>query len=234
MKYTLEEIIRKDYIIVCETQKEADIYCNAMNELGRTWCSGKSYKENSHFNSFERYGYRPSQNCRGTLKYYKNEGKTIVHLKNVILPTSSMEEFPKKGRCLYNKEVRAYLESISRRDITAKHKKKYICWNDYSYWTSFSSSKPLYNETILLTIIKQQNNEKFKVKVNSKEHHAPISGRSGHREAQLSIGGRGNGLSKINRSCKKNSTEVGQGILRKSTGLHTRRRTPRLATVWQG
>lgn len=84
MRFNIEDYKGK-YVMHCKTEEEAEIFCEYLHSIGRTWSTGDSYLSESYWDRYKKstcynfnYGtYRDKQ-------YYEADGYTILEMEDFM------------------------------------------------------------------------------------------------------------------------------------------------------
>lgn len=69
-------------VMFCETQKEADIFCNYLHDIGKRWNSRTPYCQKTNFGHYDKTCYNFNYNSYGALEYYEKNGYTILRFSD--------------------------------------------------------------------------------------------------------------------------------------------------------
>ena len=90
-KIHIKEAIKENTVIHCETEKEAKRILDMAHELGYKWLYGSSFKDYNNWGG-DYTCYDLSKGMYGSLRYYINEGYTIIlstQIADLELPKST-------------------------------------------------------------------------------------------------------------------------------------------------
>lgn len=81
----LSEIIKsKDTVIHCMTENAAKELCAELHRLGRRWCGGSYYINNTNYTRYaENTCYRPLMGTCDSFKYFENQSFNIIPFSEV-------------------------------------------------------------------------------------------------------------------------------------------------------
>lgn len=87
MRFNIEDYKGK-YVMHCKTEEEAEIFCEYLHSIGRTWGNGDSYKDDNNDRIYAMYG---AETCfefnigrYGSKQYFEEEGYTILEMKDFM------------------------------------------------------------------------------------------------------------------------------------------------------
>ncbi len=50
--FNIQDYENENYVMRCNTQEEATIFCNYLHSIGKKWCNGDSYLKETHWNNY--------------------------------------------------------------------------------------------------------------------------------------------------------------------------------------
>lgn len=97
--FRLEDFKDERYAMHCKTAEEAKEFCNFLHKNGRKWLGGKSYSEETYFDTHkEDTAYVFNQGCFGHLRPMTCTGQPyydILEFSDFIFPDSEEQQDPK-------------------------------------------------------------------------------------------------------------------------------------------
>ena len=108
MKKFILEAYKSKFVMHCDEEYKADIFCNLLYLNRRTWVFGVSYLNNSNFQSFKKETcYNFNTGHIGETQFYKKEGYTILEFDDFVWidafdsKIEALESVYKKGAKVY-------------------------------------------------------------------------------------------------------------------------------------
>ena len=79
LKITIQDAIKANTVIHCETEEEAERILGMAHELGYKWCTREGYKNNTEWNVYEdKMCYDLLEGAYSAYDYFKNKNYTII------------------------------------------------------------------------------------------------------------------------------------------------------------
>lgn len=77
-KFRIEDYKGK-YVMRCDTEEKAEVFCKYLNDIGMEWCYGVSYLKGTNWHVYKKITcYSFNEGEYSSFDFYKNEGYTIL------------------------------------------------------------------------------------------------------------------------------------------------------------
>lgn len=105
MKFDFQEYKGK-HVMCCQSQEEADDFCELMNANGKRWNGGKSYIEDTRWSAYEKeMCYDFNEGRYSPRRWFKEKGYTILYWEDFMKNTlcNGCKNTTGCEKCCFNK-----------------------------------------------------------------------------------------------------------------------------------
>ena len=79
-----------NYVMCCRTEKQAEVFCEYLDSVGRTWIGGLRYPGNTYFQGVS-ICYEFNQGYHASPSFYTREGYEILEFTDFIFPIYELD-----------------------------------------------------------------------------------------------------------------------------------------------